>query len=85
MTNLGLTYNLLTAYTSFVAVDHVVRNAGGNGAAVKQPVPLPKGVDILAVGPGVPAVPEPETWALMAMAAAIIAFKVYRARKSRCA
>lgn len=85
VTNLGLTYNLLTAYTSFVAVDHVVRNPGGGAEPVKQPLPLPQGVEITAVGPGVPAVPEPETWALMGVGAAILAFKVYRARKTRCA
>ena len=85
VTNLGLTYNLLTAYTSFVAVDDVVRNPGGNSTAVKQALPLPQGVENTAVGAGVPAVPEPESWALMIAVAAIIGFKVYRARKARCA
>ena len=32
VTNLGLTYNLLTAYTSFVAVDETVRNTSGHCA-----------------------------------------------------
>ena len=85
ITNLGLTYNLLTAYTSFVAVDHVVRNAGADQQHVKQPLALPQGVENTAVGAGVPAVPEPETWALMIVGAAILAFKAYRARKARCA
>jgi len=49
VTNLGLTYNLLTAYTSFVAIDSLVRNQGGDQATVKQPLPLPQGVSDLAV------------------------------------
>ena len=85
VTNLGLTYNLLTAYTSFVAVDDVVRNAGGAQQQVKQPLPVPQGVENTAIAAGVPAVPEPETWALMIVGAAILAFKAYRARKARCA
>jgi Ca-activated chloride channel family protein len=85
VTNLGLTYNLLTAYTSFVAVDDVVRNPGGNTTAVKQPLPLPQGVENSAVGAGVAAVPEPETWALLIAGVAILGFKIYRARKTRCA
>ena len=50
VTNLGLKYNLLTAYTSFVATDSEVRNAGGSQSSVKQPLPLPKGVSDYAVG-----------------------------------
>jgi Ca-activated chloride channel family protein len=50
VTQLGLTYNLLTAYTSFVAVDTEVRNQGGQQTTVKQPLPLPQGVSDYAVG-----------------------------------
>ncbi len=50
VTNLGLKYNLLTAYTSFVAVDSQVRNKNGNSTTVKQPLPLPEGVSDYAVG-----------------------------------
>ena len=50
VTNLGLSYNLLTAYTSFVAVDNQVRNQSGRPATVKQPLPLPPGVSDYAVG-----------------------------------
>ena len=46
---LGLTYNLLTAYTSFVAVDRVVRNDGTEVTRVEQPLPLPQGVSDEAV------------------------------------
>ena len=44
ITALGLSYNLLTAYTSFVAVHEVVKNEGGSGHDVDQPSPLPLGV-----------------------------------------
>ena len=50
LTDLGLRYNLLTACTSFVAVDSEARNAGGTPAMVKQPLPLPQGVSDSAVG-----------------------------------
>jgi len=50
VTNLGLTYNLLTAYTSFVAVDTRVRLQDGQAVTVKQPLPLPLGVSDYAVG-----------------------------------
>jgi Ca-activated chloride channel family protein len=52
VTTLGLTYNLLTAYTSFVAIDTQVRLADGKPVTVKQPLPLPQGVSDLAVGNG---------------------------------
>jgi Ca-activated chloride channel family protein len=50
VTRLGLAYHLLTAYTSFVAVDTEVRNAGGGSTTVTQPLPLPEGVSDAAVG-----------------------------------
>jgi Ca-activated chloride channel family protein len=50
VTNLGLTYNLLTAYTSFVAVDTQVRIQDGQTVTVKQALPLPQGVSDEAVG-----------------------------------
>ena len=59
ITNLGLTYNLLTAYTSFIAVLEEIRNTEGNARDVKQPLPLPKGVSNQAVG-GCATVPEPD-------------------------
>jgi Ca-activated chloride channel family protein len=52
VTNLGLTYNLLTAYTSFIAVDAQVRLVNGQTVTVKQPLPLPQGVSDYAVGRG---------------------------------
>ncbi len=50
VTRLGLTYHLLTAHTSFVAVDTLVRNTGGHSTTVTQPLPLPEGVSDAAVG-----------------------------------
>jgi len=47
---LGLKYHLLTAYTSFVAVDSEVRNTTGNKVKVRQPLPLPEGVSNYAIG-----------------------------------
>jgi Ca-activated chloride channel homolog len=50
ITELALNYNLLTAYTSFVAIDSEVRAQGGDSTTVKQPLPLPEGVSDLALG-----------------------------------
>jgi len=58
ITNLGLTHNLLTEFTSFVAVDETVRNALAENRSVKQPLPLPQGVSTKAVG-GIKTTPEP--------------------------
>jgi Ca-activated chloride channel family protein len=71
---LGLSYNLLTPFTSFVAVDEIVRNPDGKRRDVKQPLVLPKGVSNLAVGGGVANVPEPEVvfLVLLLMAAFVI-------------
>jgi Ca-activated chloride channel family protein len=49
ITALGLQYGLLTHYTSFIAVDQVVR-AREAAVPVNQPLPLPQGVSALAVG-----------------------------------
>jgi Ca-activated chloride channel homolog len=65
ITSLGLTYSLLTRYTSFIAVQEVVRTADP-GEDVDQPLPLPEGVSDLAVG--VTAGPEPDILWVAAMA-----------------
>jgi len=49
VTELGLKYTLLTAYTSFVAVDTEVRNSSGESIKTIQPLPLPQGVSDYAV------------------------------------
>jgi len=50
VTELGLKYNLLTKYTSFVAVDHEVVNEGGVPKAVKQLLPMVEKISNLAIG-----------------------------------
>ena len=72
ITTLGLTYNLLTAYTSFIAVDERIRNPEGQSSTVKQPLPLPQGVPNTAVGGTVPTVPEPETYMMLAIAGLLL-------------
>lgn len=49
ITRLGLKYNLMTEYTSFVAVDETVRNQSGESTTVNVPLPLPQGVENTAV------------------------------------
>lgn len=51
VTELGLKYNLMTAYTSFIAVDNeIVKNEDGDIVSVKQALPLPSGVENTAIG-----------------------------------
>jgi Ca-activated chloride channel family protein len=76
ITSMGLTYNLLTAYTSFVAVDETVRNPEADSKEVHQPLPLPKNVSNLAVGCSVSKVPEPEMVVLLAALAVMFAVTV---------
>jgi Ca-activated chloride channel homolog len=52
ITDLGLSYHLLTSFTSFVAVDSEVVNRTGGSTPVAQPLPMPEGVSNLAVGGG---------------------------------
>lgn len=49
VTQIGLDYSLMTAYTSFVAIDHEVV-ADGQQKTVKQPLPIPEAVPNSAVG-----------------------------------
>ncbi len=86
---LGLQYNLLTQYTSFLAVDRVVRNpAPQDAASVKQPSPMPQGVSNLAIGEAaltlgaeVPGTPEPAAWGAMAVLLSVLAMLARRARR----
>ncbi|MDR1459796.1 MAG: TonB family protein [Bacteroidales bacterium] len=50
ITELGLKYNLMTNYTSFIAIDEQLVMKDGKLITVKQPVPLPEGVSDYAVG-----------------------------------
>lgn len=88
ITALGLRYGLLTQYTSFIAVDKVVRNPAPQAStSVDQPQPLPKGVSELALGQGqtlgaeVPSTPEPETWGAIAVLLSMLAMLRRRARR----
>ena len=63
ITDLGLKYNLLTAYTSFIATDNKIRNKTGAQTTANQPLPLPKGVSNRALGkqpPPPPVIQSPE-------------------------
>jgi len=51
VTDVALRYNLMSRFTSFVAVDRRVRNRGGRQAKVPVPVPLPQGVSSRAAPP----------------------------------
>ena len=58
ITSLGLTYGLLTKYTSFIAVHEIVRRTADEADDVDQPLPLPQGVSDRAVGVTSGAEPE---------------------------
>jgi Ca-activated chloride channel family protein len=65
VTSLGISYNLLTANTSFVTVREVVVNPEGQSKDVNQPLPLPENVSNLAVGGDMASVPEPDVLVLI--------------------
>ncbi len=71
--DLGLHYNLLTKFTSFIAVHDVIRNVGGAGENVVQPLPLPEGVSNLAVGSSMEVGSEPELYVLVMMVCIAVA------------
>ncbi|MFW2387115.1 MAG: VIT and vWA domain-containing protein [Polyangiales bacterium] len=84
VTALGLRYNLLTKYTSFIAVDETPRNDRGPGEDVKQPLPLPQGVSDFAVG-GMTKGSEPHlAWMIALLTAAAIATWVSRRGRLAC-
>ena len=72
ITQLGLKYSLLTNYTSFIAVDHIVRAADTPSTAVNQPLPLPQRVSNAAVGAAVPSTPEPAAWVALLVALGLL-------------
>ena len=83
ITNLGLTYNLLTKYTSFVAVDELVRKTTSTLQTVKQPLTLPQGVENSAVGQEIPTSPEPSTIGLMVIVGALVLVMFIRRHKAK--
>jgi Ca-activated chloride channel family protein len=70
ITSLGLTYSLLTKYTSFIAVHEVVRRTSDGADDVDQPLPLPEGVSDRAVG--VTSGAEPELIWVVALATVML-------------
>ena len=88
ITALGLKYSLLSDYTSFIAIDQVVRTLPPEGSTtVNQPSPLPQGVSELAidqtVGATVPSTPEPATWGAMLVTLSVMAMLARRQRRAR--
>jgi Ca-activated chloride channel family protein len=82
ITTLGLRYNLLTEYTSFVAVARRVVNPGGVAQNVDQPLPMPAGVSNSAIGPSPDGADEPELWLLLLFGALVIALRARQPRRS---
>lgn len=71
VTQIGLTYSIMTPYTSFIAVIDEIRNPALNSTDVDQPLPLPLKVSNLAVGGGYRAYSEPGD-ILMVLAVAVV-------------
>jgi Ca-activated chloride channel family protein len=78
ITDLGLRFQLLTEYTSFLAVDEVVTSPGKKPVRVVQPLVLPEGVTEMATaamtnaGSTIPAAPEPELLLMLSLAAGLL-------------
>ncbi|HEX6283899.1 MAG TPA: VIT domain-containing protein, partial [Pyrinomonadaceae bacterium] len=83
ITALGLKYNLLTRYTSFIAVREVVTNPSGSAQDVNQALPLPLRVSNLAVGGGTQVGSEPELIWLIAASLTIAAMWIAFRRRRR--
>lgn len=75
---LGLEYNLLTKFTSFIAVHQVVR-ANGPSVDVAQPQPMPAGVSDLSMGMEVG--PEPGLTILLALTGLLLLVWLWRSRR----
>ena len=81
ITSLGLKYNLLTQYTSFIAVREVVTNTLEPGKEVNQPLPLPLRVSDMAVGGGTMEGSEPELVLLIVGSLLIATIMIIRQRR----
>lgn len=75
ITQLGLEYNMVTPYTSFIAVSEIIRNTEGDSTDVDQPLPLPQRVSGLAVGGGYRSYSEPGMIFLLLPIAVVILVK----------
>lgn len=80
ITTLGLRYSLLTQYTSFIAIDQVVRS-DQPAVPVDQPLPLPQGVSESAVGAAVPSTPEPAAWLSLLVVIGLVGTALFRRGK----
>ena len=80
ITQLGLEYNMITPYTSFIAVSEIIRNTDGDSKDVDQALPLPQRVSNLAVGGGYRAYSEPGMLFLSLAAAAVMIRKKFARR-----
>jgi Ca-activated chloride channel family protein len=83
ITSLGVKYNLLTQYTSFIAVLEEVRNPDGSAKDVNQPLPLPLGVSNLAVGEDTEVGSEPELVWLTLASMVLALIMIIRSRRRR--
>ena len=81
ITKLGLEHELLTAYTSFVAVDEVVRRTTPDLETVTQPLPLPEGVSDHAVGNSIGVAPEPGAVGVLLIAGTLAVFALRPRRR----
>ncbi len=80
ITALGLKYSLLTQYTSFIAIDQVVRTREA-AVPVDQPLALPQGVSNAAIGAAVPSTPEPAAWMALLVALGLIGLALVGRRR----
>lgn len=82
VTQLGLTYNMLTPYTSFIAVVETIRNPEGNAVDTDQPLPLSLGVSDFALG-GYMMGSEPEEAFLAALVLGLVVLQLVRMKKRK--
>jgi Ca-activated chloride channel family protein len=81
ITSLGLKYNLLTRYTSFIAVREVVTNTLEPAKDINQPVPLPLHVTDMAVGDATEEGAEPELIWLLVISALVVTITIIRKQR----
>lgn len=83
VTQIGLTYSIMTPYTSFIAVIEEIRNPEGDAADVDQPLPLPLNVSNLSVGGGYKAYSEPGILLLLLAGGVVFLLRCFYHRRGR--